>query len=76
VSGDRGLRWDQFARRFQVVFLVVFAVIGLAAKAVDYAFHTSVERFIFPITTMAMFAHPPRASGLIQERIERARGDD
>ena len=76
MSGDPGQRCDRFARRFEVAFLVAFAVIGLVAKGIDYAMHTRSERLIFPVTSMSMFAHPPRLNGRMQERIERVRGGD
>ena len=55
---------------------MTFAVIGLAGKVIDYALHTRSERLIFPVTSMGMFAHPPRLNGRMQERIERVRGGD
>ena len=73
---DHGQRCDRFARRFEVAFLVTFAVLGLTGKAVDYALQTRSERLIFPVTSMGMFAHPPRMNARMQERIERARGGD
>lgn len=53
---------------------MAFAAIGLVAKAIDYAMHTRSERLIFPVSSMGMFAHPPRLNERVQERIERVRG--